>query len=467
MDDVLQLLLILRARYKIVIAVALIAIIAGVSGGLLLPKRYTAETTVMVDIKTQDPVTSVLVSGQMAQGSMATQVDIVKSTRVALKVVRMLRLEQGDAVKKQWLDATEGTGKLEDWLADLMLRGLSVTPSRESNVLSISFKGNDPVFVTAVANAFAQAFIEASIELKVEPARQYARWFGDQSKVLRENMEKAQAKLSDYQQQHGIVATSEAVDYETTKLSELSTRLTSMQVETAEARSKQRLGRAATDTLPDTMRDSVTTGLRTDINRAESKLKEAAVNLGPNNPAYKKMESELAELRNRLELETKLVTSGFGSSNTVGTAKQVELRAEMEAQKTKLLQLKKERDEVAVLQRDVDAAKKQYDAVANRFAQTSLESQSTQTNVTVLTQATEPLTPSFPKPIEIILLASIGLGIVLGGAAAYGLEMVDRRIRSTADLAAMLQIPMLGVIARPRRPVRLAFWRRGTALALR
>jgi hypothetical protein len=40
-------------------------------------------------------------------------------------------------------------------------------------------------------------------------------------------------------------------------------------------------------------------------------------------------------------------------------------------------------------------------------------------------------------------------------------------VRSIHDLAEMLQLPVLGVIVRPRKQSRLAFWRRGAALALR
>jgi len=62
---------------------------------------------------------------------------------------------------------------------------------------------------------------------------------------------------------------------------------------------------------------------------------------------------------------------------------------------------------------------------------------------------------------------AIGLGIVLGAAAAYGLEMLDRRVRSADDLAEMMQLPVLGVIGPAGRRNRLAFWRRSTALAAR
>ena len=70
-----------------------------------------------------------------------------------------------------------------------------------------------PEFAAAVANAFAHAYMSTTIELKVEPARQYADWFGTQGKELRDRLEKAQAKLSAYQQEHGIVASDERVGY--------------------------------------------------------------------------------------------------------------------------------------------------------------------------------------------------------------------------------------------------------------
>src|SRR5437879_3167974 len=81
----------------------------------------------------------------------------------------------------------------------------------------------------AVANAFAQAYVEAVTELKVEPARQYARWFGEQGKSLRENLEAAVARLADSQQEKRMIAKDETLDVETLKLNELTSQLTVVQ----------------------------------------------------------------------------------------------------------------------------------------------------------------------------------------------------------------------------------------------
>ncbi len=468
-----QILLILRARYKVAILVVLFTVAAVMTGVALVPKRYTSETTVMVDVRSPDPVAALLLPSTMIPGSLGNQIEIITSSRTARKVVRMLRLDENPTAKQNWLAMTGGQGKLEEWLGETMSRGVKVTTARDpgASILTISYRGADPVFVAAVANAYAQAYIEASIELKVEPARQYARWFGDQSKVLREAVETAQARLSDYQREKGIVATEDTMDHELARLNELSTRLTAAQGETRDAQTRQRSSTGPTDVIPEVLQNSVVQGLRTNIVQLEVKLKEAAGNLGTKHPQFLRMESELAELKAKLESETSYarstITGGFSSSAAVGKTRESELRVAVESQKKKLLELKRERDQIAVLLRDVDTAKRAYEAVNNRLTQTNLESQSTQTNVSVLSPALTPLSPSFPKPPEVMLLGAVLMGVVLGVVAALGIEILDRRIRSTEELAEMLQLPVIGVIVGPREPVRLAFWRRGTTLVAR
>jgi chain length determinant protein EpsF len=459
-----QFLLILRARYKLVLLVLLGTVAATFVTSLLLPKQYTATASVVVDVKSPDPIIGMMLPGMAVPGYMATQIDIIVSDRVAQKVVKLLRLDANPTVRAQWMEATQGKGKLEAWLADLLQKKLEVKPARESNVISIGYKGGDPAFVAAVANAFTQAYIDTNIELKVEPARQYAKWFGEQGKSLRDNLEKAQAKLSEYQQLHGIVAIDERLDNETAKLSELSTQLTIVQGQTSDAQSKQHSG-SASDTLPEIVQNPTIAALKVDVARGEAKLQELAGNLGRNHPQYKRTESEIATLKKKLETETRHITSGFSTSRSVGKERESELRAAINAQKKKLLELKSRRDELAVLMRDVDAANKAYEAVSQRFNQTSLESQSTQTNVSVLTPAAEPSEPSSPR-VMLNMMLSVFIGTLLGVGAALVLEMLDQRIRSVDDLQEMLQLPILGVLKKQQRgaPMRLAFWRRKAAL---
>lgn len=460
-----SLLLILRARYKAAILVALFAIAAGLIANEFVPKRYAAETIVMVDVRSPDPVSALLTQSMVAPGSLATQVDIVRSDRVGRKVVRMLRLDEDPSVKQLWQAATGGKGKIEDWMSNLLRKGISVSPSRDGgSMLSIAYQGGDPVFVAAVANAFAQAYIEASVELKVEPARQYSQWFGDQAKVLRENVEKAQARLSDFQRQKGIVATDDSLDNEYSKLRELAARLTAVQGDIRDAQSKQRAGAIDAGTLPEVVQNTAVSGIRSNINQLEVKLKEAAGNLGVRHPQYQRMELEIAEQKNRLAAEMKLATSGFSSSRAIGLSRETELKAAIETQTRKILTMKTERDEISVLLRDVETAKRGYEAVTTRLTQSNLESQATRTNIFVLNPAVEAIEPSYPMPRSKALLISLIAGLLLAGASVAGLEFLDRRIRTANDLAEMLQLPVLAVIGPSRLPRRLAFRGGGKAL---
>lgn len=454
----LQILLILRAHWKVALGVAFATVALTLVVTLLLPKKYTATTSVLVDIKSPDPVAALIMPA-----SLSTQLDIITSQRVALKVIRTLGLAESPAVRAQWVEATDGKGTVEAWLADLLLRGLAVTPARESNIVGISYTGAEPTFAATVVNGFAQAYIDVTIELKVEPARQYARWFGEQGKAMRENLEKAQATLSAFQREKGIVGRDEQLDVETTKLANLSAELVRVQSEINSVRSKQQSGSAG-DMLPEVTSNPVVAGLRSDINRQEARLQETGLNLGNNHPQYLRMQSELSALKQKLEAEMRRVTGGFSASRTVGTDSEGALRAAIEAQKKKLLEIRTQRDELAVLQRDVDAARSAYDTVTRRFTETDLTSQSTQANVTVLTPALVPLEPSFPKPLPKTMAMAAALSIVFGAGAAFLLEMLNRRIRSSNDLTEALSLPVLGVIARarPRRRV-FAFWRRSAA----
>ena len=166
------------------------------------------------------------------------------------------------------------------------------------------------------------------------------------------------------------------------------------------------------------------------------------------------MESELVALKQQLAAETKTVTSGFTASGNAGRTRETALLAALDAQKKKILQLRSERDQLAVLQRDVDAAQASYDSVTRRFTQTNLESQLTQTNVSVLNPAVEPTEPSSPN-FKKNIAVTLALGLALGCGIAFLLEFLDRRVRSADDLAQMLQFPVLAVIEPPKKPRRL------------
>jgi succinoglycan biosynthesis transport protein ExoP len=441
-----QFILILQARWRIVVGTLGVTVAVALLVSLILPNQYTATTSVVVDVKSPDPIAGIVLPAMAMPGYMATQVDIINSDRVAQNVVKMLKLDQNPQAIASWKEATEGKGRIEVWLSELLEKKLDVKPSRESNVISISFKASDPVFAAAVANGFAQAYIEANIDLRADPAKQYATWFEQQSKVLRDRLGAAQGKLSAYQQAHGIVATDERLNFENQKLNELQTQLVLAETQVADASSKENSGDG--DTVQEVMQNPVVLQLRADIDRMEAKLQESGGNLGKNHPQYIRQQAEIASLKQKLANETAQINTSLATSNRVGRGKAVELKAALETHKKRILEIKQQHDEISVLEREVESAQKDYEVVSQRYTQSNLESRSTQTNVSVLTPASEPIVPSSPK-IVLNTLLSIFLGSLLGVGSAFVLELLDRRIRAAEDFEVGLGIPVLATISAP------------------
>ena len=448
-----QFLLILRARWLVAVLAFAVTVGTTIAVSLALPKQFTASTAVVVDVKSPDPVTGVMMQGMMAPGYMATQVDIINSERVAKTVIAQLKLDASPAVRTQWQEATGGRGSPQDWLAASLLRQLKVVPSRESNVINIEFTGNDPTFAAAVANAFARAYIDVNLELRVAPAREFAKFFEEQTKSARERLETARSALTTYQQDNGITAADERLDFETARLNEISSQLTQIQGQTTDSQSKRASG--ASDTVAEVIQNPVINGLKADIARLQGKLDESSSNLGRNHPQIISMTNELQTLRSQLAAETRKITSSIDTTYQVSRQREGQLRAALAAQKERVLQLNKQRDQIQLLRSELDSAQRQFEMVSARASQTNIESQTSQTNISVLNAATPPADPSKPK-VLLNVLVSIFLGTLLGVGLALVLELINRRVRSAQDLTDLPNLPLLGQLSSAKRAIKLA-----------
>jgi capsular polysaccharide biosynthesis protein len=113
-----------------------------------------------------------------------------------------------------------------------------------------------------------------------------------------------------------------------------------------------------------------------------------------------------------------------------------------------VLRMKAVRDEGAVLMRDVESAQRAFELVMQRFNQTTLESQNTQSNINLLTAATPPLEPSSPKVLLNTLLA-VFLGLLLAVGITLLLELMDRRVRNVEDIGDALGLAVIGILPKP------------------
>lgn len=440
-----QLFSILKARW--IVALGVFALVVGTvaTKTLLKAKEYTAEASVVVDIKSPDPIAGMVLSGAASPSYLMTQIDVMTSQRVALKVVSDLKLHEIPTLRQNWLDATHGTGDFKGWLADLFRHSLQVHPSRGSNVINVAFSGADPQFAATITNAFIKAYLDVNLQLRTEPAKQYTRFFNSNGKQLREDFEQAQAKLSAFQQAQGLVVTDERLDVEMARLNELSTQQVQLQAVVADSGSRQAAVAAQGDKTQDVMMNPLVSVLKGTLTQQENQLELLNTKLGEEHPQVRELRNSIADMRQKLAAEVNRVSSSFGISNAVNVSRENQIRVALEAQRSKVLKMKAVRDQAAMLQRDSDNAQRVYESVVLRQNSTNLESQAFLDNVAALEYATAPSVPSSPRVLNNIGLGAIA-GAVLAVMAALLIERNDRRLRTYNEIESLTNLAAVGLI---------------------
>lgn len=454
-----QLLIVLRARWVSFVVVLACAAALALAANALLPKRYSATAMVVLDVKSPDPIAGVVLPGANASGYMATQADVFRSERVALRASRELGMDKDPVLQRVWRDGTQGIGDYNAWLADLLLRGLDVRPGRESNVLAVTYTAVDPRNAARIANAFVAAYVGTTLDLRVEPARQYSSFFDERSKQARDALEAAQAKLSAYQQKKGLMATDEKLDVENARLSELSSQMVALQALATESASRQGQMGGNPNQMSEVLNNGLITSLKGDLSRQEARLDEMSEKFGSQHPQVLEAKASIAQLKQKITTEVSRVSGSVTANNSVNQQRLGQVRAAVEEQRAKMMFLKSQRDEAAVLVRDVENAQRAYDAVSSRMSQTVMESQTTQTNVSVLKNASLPLEPSSPRT-KLNLAIALVVGTLLAIGTVIVRETLDQRLRTEADVIAYLRQPLLGALpvnnrARPNGRLRL------------
>lgn len=115
------------------------------------------------------------------------------------------------------------------------------------------------------------------------------------------------------------------------------------------------------------------------------------------------------------------------------------------AQKQRVLDLKKQRDELQVLAREVNVEEEAYSNALQSYYNQQLQSSYGQTSVELLDEAAVPSEPSSPN-VPLNLIGSVLLGVMLAGLMAVGAELTFRKIREPEDVGELLDTRMLSSV---------------------
>jgi len=406
----------------------------------MVPTRYTATSSVLIPTKTTDPIAGIALPGGLLSNHLTTQLEIMQSERVALRALRVLQPEEDAAWRRRWEQATGRNGVYESWAAEQLLRQASVNNARDSNVLVVAYKDSDPQRAARIANGLVQAYLETSVELRLQPARQYSAFFDERVRRAKETLNEGQARLVEFQQRHGLHSLDERADVEEKRLAELGLQVTLL--ETRIAGTRGRLGEGAAAANQEAARDPFVIEARIELARQEARLAELEERLGNGHPQWIQQQQVLAQRRAGLATALSRAGQSIGLSGKAEAAQLSMLKAAYEQQQAKVLDRKKLRDEGLRMQKNVEDLQRSYETVLARYQTTTLESEDTQPNVSILKVATPPARPSNPG-LQWFMSGGALLGFVLALSAVFVREWRDARLRHGDHIMEVLQKPFL------------------------
>jgi uncharacterized protein involved in exopolysaccharide biosynthesis len=480
--------LILRKRVWLILGVFTATVLLAEIITYQIPRMYSASASLNFDFRPTNPLDDRGGAILTQDSYVTTQIGILKSLNVAQKVVEGLtdyeRLRLVNALNAKYspldrllywvkssikylisphngkkhpvIDAGHtGSGDTlrmnasYDWLAEAIGSDLDVTSEYQSRIVKVSYFSTDPQIAALMADRFAEAYIATNLEMVINPARKSKVWFDEQLKSLRGRLEEAQAKLTAYQQQEGIVSSDERIDIETSQLRSLSDQLTAAQETTRNAEStknklKEVLSRGdSLMTFEPVFNNSVVQKIKSDIRDLEGQLVENSNSLGANHPKIRKLRSELSAARNRLSTEVQVITDGIENAADLSKEREHNLEQALEKQKKLVLRLKSEHDKIAVLQREVESAQQSYNSALNDLNTSSMQSMVDQTSVSIVDHATVPTIHATPSVVKNLAIGAFG-GLILGIGLALFMDVFVRKIHSKEDLINEVEAPLLG-----------------------
>jgi uncharacterized protein involved in exopolysaccharide biosynthesis/Mrp family chromosome partitioning ATPase len=430
---------------------------------LLMTPHYSGTAIVLVDPRQQRVLQSDAVLSGIGNDMAAvdSQVEVIQSAPIALKVISELKLDQDpeflpangilELLRSIVGDRSESRMQyvLSRFASNLKVRRRGVT-----YILEIEFLSRSPEKAARIANAIANAYVDQQAAAKSSATSDASKWLGDRLADLRKQARDAEAAVALYKAEKGLVNTGEKRSVVEQQLADTNQQLTlaRLRVEETRARLKQiekaSSNPAAKNSLVDALSSPVIAALRAQYTLAAKNSAELAQSLGPLHPAIRTSEAELSAISRQIDMEIGRLSLGVRQEFETAQERERSLEASLGKLKTAMASNDQSTVRLHELERESEAAQAILQRSLARYKETKEQEGVQAVEVRVISPAAVPLAPTGPNRkllLAIAAMASVllalaitvvidGAGPILGGS---------RRSVNKEDVAGL---PVLGYL---------------------
>jgi len=202
-----------------VVAVTLLSVFLAYS----ITPTYKATATLLIEPEQSKllPVVDPYTQSETDTKFYKTQLEIIKSRKLILRVIRDLKLDSYDEFASGEM-LFSSNPKLSHPLSlndkpvaetDRHLyrtiryfqKQLTVKLIKDTKLISVSFESENPELAAKVANALANAYINDQLSLRIKTAKKAVDWIDQRLKSLKKNLRISEQNMQDYMQKNGLL----------------------------------------------------------------------------------------------------------------------------------------------------------------------------------------------------------------------------------------------------------------------
>jgi capsular exopolysaccharide synthesis family protein len=394
------------------------------------------------------------------EAALETQVAILRSDALALKVIEAMRLYRDPRFTTVRQDLPEpslpdSSMQPDPTQAASLLGafhgGLSIQLIPSTRLILVSYTHPDPRFATEITNTLVKTFIEENFRTKYDSASQTSDWLNRELADLQLKVQTSEEKLVRYQKDHGILGVDEKQNIVTEKLGELNKELTEAEMDRIEKEADYRLAingdpASLTRATPDGRNAG---GLLDKLREKEADLETqyamATTEFGSGYPRVSELSNQLKQVRAAISAEKTKMQEKMRDGYLAASQRESLLESAFNQQKQEANKLNESAIEYTVLKRDAETNRQLYQDLLQRLKEAGVSAGLRSSNIRIVDIARIPTQPISPN-----VHRSLVLGFLLGLSLAIGLALVlesfDNTVRSVDEVSTVSTLPALGTI---------------------
>jgi capsular exopolysaccharide synthesis family protein len=336
-------------------------------------------------------------------------------------------------------------------VVDALLARMKVTTRANSRVLEVSVGSEDPLKARAILQTLTDLYLVDQLEVKFEATQRAAAWLNERLAEVTRKVEISEKAVEDFRRENGLVRGKDDVNLTTAQITELSSQLVvaRSKVAEAEARLKQveniaRTGRGV-DSVGEVLSSSLIQRLREQESVVLRKQAELATKYGPKHPQMINVNAELADLRQKINVEIRNIIANLRTELEVAKAREASLARDLREMEERVGSLNEKEVQLRALEREAAANRTLLNTFMQRFKETSGQEGIQAPDARVISAASLPIGPSFPNVPLIMSLTLVG-SLILGVGLVFAIEQLDSGFRSMDQVEREMGVPALGMI---------------------